>query len=152
MNPRTTTRRSFLFGSLLTMKGAEYLTSSLAPTNDGSTMYIGRQKGYQVQIIIKFLPDGSVPRYDATITAQRTGTVLALLKSADFDPVTRTDFASNATLNGRALLTGIGDVEGSFNVFVNGALFQDLGIAEKLATPGQQVRVVALTGARIVGK
>ena len=128
----------------------DYLTTTLLV--DGSLLYSGFRNGYVVQMILKAAGEGRVSRFEITLTAQRTVSVFSLLQSSGMEPVGKTNFSVGSPLNGHTLLVRLGDVAANYNVLINGVLFLDAGVSEKLVNAGQRVRAVALSGARLVGK
>ena len=151
----TMTRRGvFGFGRLAYLLGLSKVQRLLAyehlqavgMLNDGSISTVLLSNGYRLDKTLKVGTDNtSVLKFEVKVYAVKSGSVSiqALLTSCGLEPVFKTQFSGS--LNGNALLTHLADVAASYYVFVNDVLFQDSGVASKMVTPGQVVKVVALT-------
>lgn len=146
-------KRRNLFGLLLLP--ALRLGAAIHPIsvrlNDGSLVCSETrlQNGYLLQTSMRVGADGvSVLQYELTLTARRDAVVESLLRAAGLEMDTKTGFATAPGL----LLTKIEDVEGDFNILVDGTVFLDGSISTKSVRAGQKVLIRALTGARMAAK
>ncbi len=141
------TRRSLLavfpFARVL---AANYMLGSRL--SDGSMFFSGFRNGYACETVIKSLADGTIQKFEATITARRDVVAEALLSAAGYTPVYKSGFTG---LSG-GLVVRVEDVEGDFNLLVDGQLFLNEGVGTKRLTNGQKLTVRALPGAKLSAK